>query len=153
MGTYDNEVAFAQKRALVIRMKIVYPDASQLELEGMPGADPAGYAGFVWADGDVRVFGVRVSFVDPLHEWFPVAQDDGGSIEHVAGGPNPYTTSKGPARTKGSADEPGSKPLGGLRPRRSTRSSHDGSGRQGDLAAPNVARTGSGLRAARDCVL
>jgi type IV secretion system protein VirB10 len=46
VGTYDNEVAFAQKRALVIWTKIVYPDASQLELEGMPGADPAGYAGF-----------------------------------------------------------------------------------------------------------
>jgi type IV secretion system protein VirB10 len=46
VGTYDNEVAFAQKRALVIWTKIIYPDASQLELEGMPGADPAGYAGF-----------------------------------------------------------------------------------------------------------
>ena len=46
VGTYDNEVAFAQKRALVIWTKIVYPDASELELEGMPGADPAGYAGF-----------------------------------------------------------------------------------------------------------
>ena len=41
-----NEVAFAQKRALVIWTKIIYPDASELELEGMPGADPAGYAGF-----------------------------------------------------------------------------------------------------------
>jgi len=38
VGTYDNEVAYAQKRALVIWTKIVYPDAS--------GADPAGYAGF-----------------------------------------------------------------------------------------------------------
>ena len=46
VGTYDNEVAFAQKRALVIWTKIIYPDASQLELEGMPGADPAGYTGF-----------------------------------------------------------------------------------------------------------
>jgi type IV secretion system protein VirB10 len=36
VGTYDNEVAFAQKRALVIWTKIIYPDASQLELEGMP---------------------------------------------------------------------------------------------------------------------
>jgi len=46
VGTYDNEVAYAQKRALVIWTKIVYPDASQLELEGMPGADTSGYAGF-----------------------------------------------------------------------------------------------------------
>jgi type IV secretion system protein VirB10 len=46
VGTYDNEVAFAQRRALVIWTKIIYPDASQLELEGMPGANPSGYAGF-----------------------------------------------------------------------------------------------------------
>jgi type IV secretion system protein VirB10 len=46
VGTYDNEVAFAQNRALVIWTKLIFPDASQLELEGMPGADPAGYAGF-----------------------------------------------------------------------------------------------------------
>jgi type IV secretion system protein VirB10 len=46
VGTYDNEVAFAQNRALVIWTKLIFPDASQVELEGMPGADPAGYAGF-----------------------------------------------------------------------------------------------------------
>ena len=44
VSTYDNEVAFAQKRALVIWTKLIFPDASQLQ--GMPGADPAGYAGF-----------------------------------------------------------------------------------------------------------
>ena len=46
VGTYDNEVAFAQNRALVIWTKLIFPDASQVELEGMPGADPSGYAGF-----------------------------------------------------------------------------------------------------------
>jgi type IV secretion system protein VirB10 len=46
VGTYDNEVAFAQNRALVIWTKVIFPDASQVELEGMPGADPSGYAGF-----------------------------------------------------------------------------------------------------------
>jgi type IV secretory pathway VirB10-like protein len=46
VGTYDNEVAFAQKRALVIWTKLIFPDASQVDLQGMPGADPAGYAGF-----------------------------------------------------------------------------------------------------------
>ena len=46
VGTYDNEVAFAQNRALVVWTKLIFPDASQVNLEGMPGADPSGYAGF-----------------------------------------------------------------------------------------------------------
>lgn len=46
VGTYDNEVAFAQNRALVVWTKLTFPDASQVDLEGMPGADPSGYAGF-----------------------------------------------------------------------------------------------------------
>jgi len=39
VGTHDNEVAFAQNRALVIWTRLIFPDASQVELEGMPGAD------------------------------------------------------------------------------------------------------------------
>jgi type IV secretion system protein VirB10 len=46
VGTYDNEVAFAQNRALVVWTKLIFPDASEVNLEGMPGADPSGYAGF-----------------------------------------------------------------------------------------------------------
>jgi type IV secretion system protein VirB10 len=46
VGTYDNEVAFAQNRALVVWTKLIFPDASEVDLEGMPGADPSGYAGF-----------------------------------------------------------------------------------------------------------
>lgn len=46
VGLYDNQVAFGQKRVLVIWNKIIFPDASHLVLDGMPGADPSGYAGF-----------------------------------------------------------------------------------------------------------
>ena len=46
VGTYDNEVAFAQNRALVVWTKLIFPDASEVNIEGMPGADPSGYAGF-----------------------------------------------------------------------------------------------------------
>lgn len=46
VGLYDNQVAFGQKRVLVIWNKVIFPDASHLVLDGMPGADPSGYAGF-----------------------------------------------------------------------------------------------------------
>lgn len=46
VGTYDNFIAYGQDRALVKWSRIVYPDGSTLELEGMPGTDQSGYAGF-----------------------------------------------------------------------------------------------------------
>lgn len=45
-GRYDSEVAYGQKRALVVWTRLVYPDGSTLELGGMQGADLAGNAGF-----------------------------------------------------------------------------------------------------------
>lgn len=45
-GTYDSEVTYGQKRALVVWTRLVYPDGSTLELGGMQGADQAGYSGF-----------------------------------------------------------------------------------------------------------
>jgi type IV secretion system protein VirB10 len=45
-GTYDSQVAYGQKRVLVAWTRLIFPDASTLELDTMPGADPAGYAGF-----------------------------------------------------------------------------------------------------------
>lgn len=46
VGFYDSHVAYGQKRVLVAWNRIVFPDASTLELEGMPGSDQAGYGGF-----------------------------------------------------------------------------------------------------------
>ena len=45
VGLYDNFIAYGQSRALVAWNRIIYPDGSTLELEGMPGTDQAGYAG------------------------------------------------------------------------------------------------------------
>jgi type IV secretory pathway VirB10-like protein len=46
VGEYDNRVALGQRRVLVVWRRLVFPDASTLELEAMAGADQAGYAGF-----------------------------------------------------------------------------------------------------------
>lgn len=45
-GKYDSDVAYGQKRALVVWTRLVFPDGSTLELGGMQGADVAGNAGF-----------------------------------------------------------------------------------------------------------
>ncbi|MGE5516191.1 MAG: TrbI/VirB10 family protein [Bacteroidota bacterium] len=46
VGTYDNAVTYGQHRVLVVWTRIIFPDASALDLNGMPGADQSGYAGF-----------------------------------------------------------------------------------------------------------
>ncbi|TVO69681.1 TrbI/VirB10 family protein [Sedimenticola selenatireducens] len=46
VGTYDSHVSYGQDRALVVWKRLVFPDASALELGTMPGNDMAGYAGF-----------------------------------------------------------------------------------------------------------
>jgi type IV secretion system protein TrbI len=46
VGTYDNSVTFGQGQILVGWRRIIYPDASSLDLGLMPGTDESGYAGF-----------------------------------------------------------------------------------------------------------
>ena len=46
IGTYDNAITTGQERVLVAWTRIIYPDASSLDLGKMPGADQGGYAGF-----------------------------------------------------------------------------------------------------------
>lgn len=46
VGTYDNNITFGQNRTLVGWHRIIYPDASSLNLGLMPGVDESGYAGF-----------------------------------------------------------------------------------------------------------
>ncbi len=46
VGTYSSEVTLGQKRVLVAWKRIIFPDASSLNIEAMAGADQAGYAGF-----------------------------------------------------------------------------------------------------------
>ncbi len=45
VGTYDNAITTGQERVLVAWTRIIYPDASSLDLGKMPGADSAGLAG------------------------------------------------------------------------------------------------------------
>ena len=46
VGTYDNSVTTGQERVLIAWTRIIYPDASALDLGKMPGADEGGFAGF-----------------------------------------------------------------------------------------------------------
>lgn len=45
IGTYDNVVAFGQRRALLVWQRIVMPDGSSIEIDNLPVTDAAGYAG------------------------------------------------------------------------------------------------------------
>ena len=45
IGSYDNAVAFGQRRALLAWQRIVFPDGSSIDVGNMPAADPSGYAG------------------------------------------------------------------------------------------------------------
>lgn len=46
VGTYDNAVTMGQSRVLVAWNRIIFPDASSLNIDMMPASDQSGYAGF-----------------------------------------------------------------------------------------------------------
>ena len=46
VGDYDNAVTTGQERVLIAWTRIIYPDASSVDLGKMPGADTSGFAGF-----------------------------------------------------------------------------------------------------------
>ncbi|MBO0738926.1 MAG: conjugal transfer protein TrbI [Alphaproteobacteria bacterium] len=46
IGAYDNTISQGQTRVVVIWNRIIYPDASSIDLGSMPGADEGGYPGF-----------------------------------------------------------------------------------------------------------
>lgn len=45
IGRYDSQVAFGQRRILLIWTRLILPDTSSIALDKLPGVDPAGYAG------------------------------------------------------------------------------------------------------------
>ncbi len=45
IGSYDNRVAFGQRRALLVWQRMVFPDGSSVDLDNAPAVDVAGYAG------------------------------------------------------------------------------------------------------------
>ena len=45
LGRYDSQVAFGQRRVLLVWTRLILPDTSSVALDRLPGIDPAGYAG------------------------------------------------------------------------------------------------------------
>jgi type IV secretion system protein VirB10 len=45
IGEYDADVAFGQRRVLLVWNRLIFPDGRSLVLERLPGTDAAGYAG------------------------------------------------------------------------------------------------------------
>lgn len=45
IGRYDSQVAFGQRRVLLVWLRLVLPDTSSIALDKLPGIDPAGYTG------------------------------------------------------------------------------------------------------------
>lgn len=46
VGTYDHQISSGQKRVLIAWNRVIYPDASSLDLGAMAGLDQSGYSGF-----------------------------------------------------------------------------------------------------------
>jgi type IV secretion system protein TrbI len=46
VGNYDHQIVQGQNRVLIIWHRLIYPDASAVNLEAMSGADESGYSGF-----------------------------------------------------------------------------------------------------------
>ncbi|MGE3537827.1 MAG: TrbI/VirB10 family protein [Candidatus Tectimicrobiota bacterium] len=46
LGVYDSAVVTGQNRVLVVWSRLLFPNGTSLSLDGMPGVDLAGYAGF-----------------------------------------------------------------------------------------------------------
>jgi type IV secretion system protein VirB10 len=45
IGRYDSQVAFGQRRVLLVWTRLILPDTSSIALDRLPGIDTAGYAG------------------------------------------------------------------------------------------------------------
>lgn len=45
IGRYDSQIAFGQRRVLLVWLRLILPDTSSIALDKLPGIDPAGYAG------------------------------------------------------------------------------------------------------------
>ncbi|MFZ2485609.1 MAG: TrbI/VirB10 family protein [Candidatus Rickettsiella isopodorum] len=61
-GQYDSQITYGQQRILIIWKRIIFPNGQSIDLQGMPGIDRQGYAGF---KGDVnnhylRLFGSAI---------------------------------------------------------------------------------------------
>lgn len=46
VGLYDSQIAYGQERVLIAWNRIIFPNGKSIDLEGMPGIDLSGFAGF-----------------------------------------------------------------------------------------------------------
>ena len=46
VGSYDSKISYGQERVLVAWKRLIFPDGRSIDLDGMPGVDISGYAGF-----------------------------------------------------------------------------------------------------------
>lgn len=46
IGTYNSNVSYGQSRALVVWSRLIFPNGSSINLDGMPGVDLSGHAGY-----------------------------------------------------------------------------------------------------------
>jgi type IV secretory pathway VirB10-like protein len=46
VGRYQSEIAYGQRRVLVVWDRLLFPDGSSLPIQGMPGTDAVGAGGF-----------------------------------------------------------------------------------------------------------
>lgn len=46
VGEYDSKVTYGQSRALIVWTRLIFPNGSSISLEGMPGVDLSGAAGY-----------------------------------------------------------------------------------------------------------
>ena len=88
IGEYSSAVTYGQNRALVVWNRLIYPNGKSIVLEGMPGVDLSGYAGFkdkvdyhFWRMMGAAVLGAVVATAADA------AEDDGDSLsDNVLGG-------------------------------------------------------------------
>jgi type IV secretory pathway VirB10-like protein len=45
IGKYDSDVAYGQRRALVVWTRLILPNGASIDIDNLPATDPAGYAG------------------------------------------------------------------------------------------------------------
>lgn len=80
VGTYDNQIAYGQRRVLMAWQRLLFPDGRTLDIQAMPGADSAGKSGFedrvnthFW-----RIFGSSV-LLSGVVAGVSLSQDNGNS--------------------------------------------------------------------------
>ena len=96
VGRYDFQVAYGQERVQVVWNRLIYPDGSSLDLEGMPGADQAGQSGFAdQVDHHyMRLFGSAL-FVSAFSAGIQLSQPQTASSGQVLTPPQVATASLG----------------------------------------------------------